>query len=166
MEGDYIDEDGIHHVRTQVEFNGTEEWAQSSAWGTDTYSYYIPFSKLSVRPKNWGDGKCNYMTKHSGTTATQLNNEFIIGSTAIIFNNANVTGLTNFKNWVASLTSNPLTLEYENNEEILETFTEAQATKFEEIKSLTGYNNITIVDVTSNDLTPNVSLKYYAKGWI
>lgn len=164
MEGDYLAEDGIHHVKGQILLDGTE-----ASWRADNnntlFGVSLPNAKDNRSTSAIPYGYCNRAIIGTLNNARTHEYNFNIygsyGSVMCWFNDRDVT-LNEFKTW---LSNHNLLVEYELNEETLEPYTEAQASKFEEIKSLTGYNNITIVDVTSSNLKPNVSLKYYAKGW-
>lgn len=159
MEGDYLADDGVHHVRIQIDLADLSYDYQADAY---CRSSVIENIKANL------NSKCTIAEVEllANLSKTDMNKYAIQSTGRLWFRVPQFENQAQFKQYLVSQKENgtPVILEYELARETLETFTEAQATKFEEIKSLTGYNNITIVDAISSSLTPNLSFDYYAKG--
>lgn len=129
MLNDYLADDGIHHKRKQIVFDGTENWI----WN-DTTRY-----ALSLENIGGIDAICSHYIykKYTGSTLSTdktfcVNDNF----TYIGFHDKEITSLTKWKEYLAEQYANgtPLTVEYDLAEEEIEPYTEEQQAVHNEIK--------------------------------
>lgn len=134
MKGDYLARDGIHHVRKQIEFDGTEDWHIGSYQSDEFTQIYIN------RPSDLKSLKlCSHFV---------ANNSFAGGVSAgtnLNFYPAKDTGLTTLETWKAWLaeqkaTGTPVVVEYELATEEIEPYTEEQQKAYNNLTHLTIYN--------------------------
>lgn len=150
-QNDYIDDDGIHHVRQQKIYNGSEDWRQWSASLENVERFYLNIdgSKLN---KDTLTNRFSYELstgdyEHFRYSTTQgKDSQFVLFINKSRLETVNVAGL---KKW---LQENLLEIEYELAEEVVEPFTEEQARVWEQIKKIKTYKNVT--HISSEDETP------------
>lgn len=129
MKGDYLADNGIHHVRKQRVFDGTEDWI----W-RDTTRYSINLENIGG-----SNSMCSHYTykKYSGGV-TSTDKTFCVGDdlTYIGFFDAEITSLTKWKEYLAEQYANgtPVIVEYGLAEEEIEAYTEEQQAVYDEIK--------------------------------
>lgn len=139
--GDYLAEDGIHHVRKQVVYNGTENWGKNSYPVGDSTQFYIS------KPTNFsGLALCS----HFSTEYEE--NGMAVGAYISVFPST-TTGLTTVELWKTWLQSNPVTLEYELLEEEIEPYTDSQKTAYLQLQDLRSYKDKTYV-YSTDDVSP------------
>ena len=153
--GDYLADDGIHHKRTQIELDGTENWFRQSIQHVNIINLYLALEKQA---KNRNIIYCS-IAKQS--TAVGQNND----------TNANVCNfnisLTNFlidlslekfdsiETWKAYLAEQkqagtPVILEYELAEEEIEPYTQEQQEAYNQLKQLIAYEEETNIYSTNS----------------
>lgn len=129
MKGDYLADDGIHHVRKQRVFDGTEDWI----W-RDTTRYSINLENIGG-----SNSMCSHYTykKYSGGV-TSTDKTFCVGDdlTYIGFFDAEITSLTKWKEYLAEQYANgtPVVVEYDLAEEEIESYIPEQQAVHNEIK--------------------------------
>ena len=157
MLGDYLAEDGIHHVRKQVELDGTENW-----------ELYSDKAARILR----SDVKGVSDTSHIGSilsnffkTETQADLQMGVadngiavrtkGYKGIVIRIAEFTTLQEYKDWLSSKKSEgtPVIAEYELAEEETEAYTEEQQEAYNQIKELTAYEEETNI-YSTNEVSP------------
>ena len=152
MKGDYLADDGIHHKRKQVEFNGTENW-ELYIWQTAPHVKTTIFSLTNVLPqKNDIVKYCNYFNIVENTI-TNLNKDeaYCLNSSAgtIYFSIPNEIATTTeqFKNWLAQQkqAGTPIIVEYELATEEIEPYTEEQQEAYNKLQNVLSYYNVTNV---------------------
>ena len=157
---DYLDDDGIHHVRKQIVFDGTEIWRQNADQNNNivfetNINYYAPTSESDDTHTNTSlctiakyDWWYNYLTENTfkvfyNTIRIRINNEMT---------------LEKWKAYLAEQYANgtPVIVEYvlleEAQKEAIEPYTEQQEQVWKQIKALRTYKNIT--HISSEDETP------------
>ena len=149
MLGDYLADDGIHHVRGQVVLDGSENWGNNGE--TSDYGQYL----LLINNKKYG-------------TTNIISNKFITNQSSIENciagrNNSNFISITvdkkiipyskdNFKTWLQTQYNNetPVTAEYELEEEVIVPYTSAQQEVYNQIKQALSYEEQT--NISSNTI--------------
>ena len=140
MEESYLADDGIHNVRRQVVLDGTENW---SIWAASLTNVERFFVNLDTSTKNIGTTKCShfiYLNANQDkehfrwSTSQNVYKQFVI-----FIDKSKATTVAELKTW---LQSNPITVEYEIEEEIIPYNTDQQAA-WNSIRELHTYKNIT-----------------------
>lgn len=154
MEGSYLTNNGIHHVRKQVVLDGSD----NRAWYMDTQSktstdYF--YTRAGITTENINSVICSHFKKGSrsrqGFWATTF---FCITMnktvTGIISSDTKAQRITKFKTWLATQYANgtPVIVEYELAEEEIVPYTDGQKEAWEKLRHFTlfrGINNITSI---------------------
>lgn len=165
MLGDYLASDGIHHVRKQMELDGTEDWALALT-NTDTLTFQIVNNNLPVKIPNDNDEIVMISNYFKGFSRNQFNNDketesispnISNGSKAIIItiNKTTAENLNDFKSWLAAQkqAGTPVIVEYVLAEEEIEAYTEEQKTVYNQINSLYSYDEVTNI-FSNNEISP------------
>lgn len=162
MEGDYLADDGVHHMRREVVLNGTESWSRVSAGNAyrfvcnDYTDAEIPETTETVG--NLLSDK--FVAVTAAATSGQTNGIAIASSAKlVIYYDANNTVPTGqFKEWLAS---NNVKVEYELAEETIESYTEAQQEVYNELKKMMLYYGVNHIWTNTDGLEPDLQLQYY-----
>lgn len=165
MLGDYLASDGIHHVRKQMELDGTEDWALALT-NTDTLTFQIVNNNLPVKIPNDNDEIVMISNYFKGFSRNQFNNDketesispnISNGSKAIIItiNKTTAENLNDFKSWLAAQkqAGTPVIIEYELAEEEIEAYTEKQQEAYNQICNLKAYEEETNI-FSTNETSP------------
>lgn len=165
MLGDYLASDGIHHVRKQMELDGTEDWALALT-NTDTLTFQIVNNNLPVKIPNDNDEIVMISNYFKGFSRNQFNNDketesispnISNGSKAIIItiNKTTAENLNDFKSWLAAQkqAGTPVIIEYELAEEEIEAYTEEQQEAYNQLCNLKAYEEETNV-YSENEISP------------
>lgn len=165
MLGDYLAEDGIHHVRKKVELDGTENWSLGLT-NTDTISFQLVGDDLPVkRPDNDNEivmiSNCfvgfsrNQFKNDKRTQSVSSNSSTATKAIIITISKETVENLNEFKSWLASqkAAGTPVIVEYELAEEEIEAYTEEQKDVYNQICNLKAYNEETNV-FSDNKISP------------
>ena len=154
--GDYLANDGIHHVRKQGVFDGSndEGWSYRGQDVDGTYVYETSLSNAKVPINN-------------ATKANMLCSHFTVLTSSYLWNNADLgialntskqlrvrtsqSTLEDFKTWLAS---NPITVEYELDEEEITPYTTAQQEVYNAIKKSISYEGKTYINGSSDETNP------------
>ena len=150
MEGSYLADDGIHHKRTQVTFDGSETGWLLWISGTGVKTVYINNTIKIGKATNGSriTGLCN---QHSG----------LLNDSIVTYSNNNGTGIEirqlidywglseeTVAAWKTYLQSNPLIIEYELKEEEIIPYTTDQQEAWYKLLSLNTYKNVS--NITSD----------------
>ena len=155
--GDYLADNGIHHKKQTIVFDGTENII--IAYNDETIdSFRIAInSKYNQMLGYQIDDKCSHFKNLGHTPAWgRQANTFALSSEGylyIFFEKNKITSETEAKNWITEQYNNgtPLTAEGTLEEEYVEPYTEEQQAVYNELKNLIlykGYNYITCTDET------------------
>lgn len=155
MEGSYLADDGIHHVRKQVVLTGTENW--------NLYSNKTKTFKLSISPWSYS-GVC---THYQGITSSSFDVKagiYLSGSAMVIISDPRFSTVEEFKTYLAEQYSagTPVTLEYimmTNNSKTVEEivpYTETQKEARNKIKNMILFKGTNHISCTGK-----VKIKYY-----
>ena len=152
--GDYLADDGIHHVRKQVVFDGSsdENWSYYSNSGVTNRRFIIAISDMKQGTNNQYPVLCNRFLQ--GSNMTNDNFVFVTTSNKIVwFGSTQLENLdlAGFKEYLAT---NNLLLEYLLEEEEITPYTTEQQTAYNEIKQAISYNEQTNIRGSSDEDNP------------
>ena len=149
MEGSYLDDEGIHHIRKQVVFDGSDD-EQWHNFRNDTLNrYYI---SLPNSVTNVGLSSHFALGVHADRNNEGNDLKFFIGGDVINFRNDSSTSINNWKTW---LFKNPVTVEYELAEEEIVPYTTEQQEAWNKIESMKLYDGVNHIESTSE-----IDIKY------
>lgn len=150
MIGDYLSVDGIHHIRNQKVINGTEEWIYYSS-DNEWCRPYTMFNDKKIgendttnnvlcnkaKPGNWSDvvGSNNYDYKvftYSGDRRVSI----ALKKSDLLTQNAS--GVKKY------FSDNKMVIEYNLQEETVETYTDEQQNAYKNLLNLKAYRNAKI----------------------
>ncbi len=162
MEGSYLAEDGIHHKRKQIVYNGTENWELRT--DISVSSGYYTFKNNDALKNEFitnGDGLSNYfeIVKSLDTTKNNIRFSSAKGYGAMICIDGNIAKTSKeLKTW---LSEHNIIIEYELEAEVVEPYTIAQKNAWNTLTKLQMYKGINNIVATSDELSPVVSGTYY-----
>lgn len=156
-EGSYLADDGIHHLRKQVVFDGSDEdWTSYSTKNGLAYKIPILNIKQIISTAIIADLYCDYYTKTSQDKIYDEKIDYGICQRAnqsqIIIRNKDILTLAE---WKAGLSKHPITVEYELATEEIVPYTEAQQEAWNKIESMKLYDGINHIESTSE-----IDIKY------
>ena len=142
MEGDYLADDGVHHVRGQVVLDGTEEgWRPDNK--SNLFGILVDNAKGNSSTTAIPNAQCNRLIANSLSYTRNHESTFTlyggVGNVTVWFNDKDMT-LADFKAWVGT---HNLSVEYELAEETIEPYTPAQAEAYKKLKNAKSYNETT-----------------------
>lgn len=156
--GDYLAENGIHHVRNQIVLDGTEGW-QLGGSGNNLINQRFYLANNDIKPN--GAILCNYFKEmYRGNIqitvedieACNISNGRYI---QIKINKKIASTVDGFKNWIKQKKNegNPITLECEVESEIIEPYTQEQQEAYNKLKKLYSYNEQTNI-FSKDEISP------------
>lgn len=160
--GDYPASDGIHHVRKQIELNGTEAW--ELRYTTENYCTFSTNLETPYLLSKDVKALCTHY-KFFGTVETvssmintyddigfALYNKSGSSANTPLYINSTQTTLEGFKAFLAQqkTAGTPVILEYDLAEEEVEPYTEEQQEAYNKPKELTTYATQTNIYSTNN----------------
>lgn len=156
--GDYLADDGIHHVRKQIELDGTEKWLRYPA----ANQFYITLNNSKAK-----NNEISIMSSHyKGIPFTNRNSnsdkECAIseaGSLAIF--TKDYTNVSDFKLYLSQQkqAGTPVIIEYELAEEEIEPYTEEQEEAYNQICNLKAYEGETNI-YSTDEISPIFKVTY------
>lgn len=149
--GDYLADDGIHHVRKQIELDGTESWNILN-WSTPHTKTTIFYSEALIAKRNNSIRLCNYF-KRVENTAENLDKDeeyclsAVTGAIYICISNEIATTGEQLNTWLAQKKQEgkPLIAEYTLIEEEIDPYTEAQQEAYDKLNEIMTYYPVTNV---------------------
>lgn len=159
--GDYLADDGIHHVRKQIELDGTENWelysdkaariSRSDVKGVPNVSHIGSILSNFFKTETQADLQMGVADNGIAVRAE--------GNNGIVIRIAEFTTLQEYKDWLSSKKSEgtPVIAEYELSEEEIEAYTPEQQEAYNQIKELTAYDEETNV-YSTNEVSPVFSI--------
>lgn len=150
--GDYLADDGIHHVRKQIVFNGSENLQARSDASTDDY--------LVVRQGDYVKGTdkaLNYSDYFKVVTSVSYNtnNIRLVDSNGygihFTISKSIASTVDEFKTW---LSTHNVTVELEPSQEEITPYTTEQQTAYDEIKQAISYEEQTNISGSSDESNP------------
>ena len=152
MQGDYLAEDGIHHVRTQVLLNGTETWWENTNYSTD--EMLVANTILDGMKSGTEQILCS-IAKYANPTV--INSIRSMGTiVGIGVDRSQFPTIASFKTW---LSTHNVTVEYELAEETMESYTQEQKAVYDEIIKDGTYDRVTNYNTTAN-INPDMIIEY------
>ena len=155
--GDYLADDGIHHVREQVELDGTENWElysdkaarilRSDVKGVSDTSHIGSILSNFFKTETQADLQMGVADNGIAVRAE--------GHNGIVIRIADFTTLQEYKDWLSSKKSagTPVVTEYELAEEEIEAYTPEQQEAYNQLKQLTAYEEETNI-YSTNEVGP------------
>lgn len=144
MEGSYLDDEGIHHIRKKVVLDGTETgwYTLANQTGTNTSYFCIVKSDMKKASTLICDKFINRDVWNTDEEAIQS----IIDNYIILrINTSRASTVAELKTW---LSEHPITVEYELSEEETVPYTAEQQEAWDKIEQLHTYKNVT--NITSD----------------
>lgn len=147
MKGDYLGNDGIHHKRTQIELDGTENYYYSKENG-DCIIFYglLNFGNRTIYSNTFkcfsnGLSSQEYMLVWGGLK----NFDISIKKSRLVNISSNSEAINSLKAWLSQQKEEgkPVILEYELAEEIVEPYTEAQQEVYNQLQKIQPYKLVT-----------------------
>ena len=154
--GDYLADDGIHHVRGVMTFDGSENWYDY----TPTYEgYYTGYtSKHFGRSGNFEeDILCNYF-ENLGLGSPNPTLKGTMYATYIKVPNSIATNMTELKIWLGT---HNVEVEYPLATETVEAYTTEQQQVYNQIKQAISYEEQTNISGSSDESNPIFSVEAY-----
>lgn len=160
FEGDYLADDGIHHKRKQIAFDGTENWALYAGYANNAekgYCYYLNIAdckivkdtSISTHFKNVF-GAYQESVGYIGAFSDNLSvkNKYFISDKE---------NLEKFKAYLAEqkTAGTPVKLEYELETEEIEAYTEEQQTQRDQLQNAKTYKTVTNVFTDNAEIEMN-----------
>ena len=155
---DYFADDGIHHVRKQIELDGSENWVLYTGYANNTekgYCYYlsIPDCKI-VRDTSISSHFKNVFGSYQTETGYigAFSDHLIVKNKYFISDKAT---LEEFKTYLSQQkqAGTPVIVEYELAEEEIEPYTPEQQEAYNQLYNLTAYEEETNV-YSTNEVSP------------
>lgn len=164
--GDYLADDGIHHVRKQVVFDGSsdEGWRNDGQEGHKRVRIDNSINAKTLSGSgSIANALCNYYILESADDTFAGKEGIAINRTGTIIlifdNNFNYDGsATDYKTW---LSTHNLILEYELATEEITPYTTEQQTAYDEIKQALSYEEQTNISGTSDESNPLLNVEAY-----
>lgn len=155
MEGSYLADDGIHHVRKQVVLTGTENW--------NLYLNKTKTFKLSISPWSYS-GVCTHYQRIISSSFDVKTGIYLSGSAMVVISDPRFSTVEEFKTYLAEQYSagTPVTFEYimiTNNSKPVEKivpYTDGQKEAREKIKNMILYKGTNNISCTGK-----LKIKYY-----
>lgn len=166
MKGDYLADDGIHHVRKQVELVGTENWQQYK----NRIYLYIENAVNIVSSEEIPDIKSNmFKPIQFNNISSSRDNSItynLIGNSdkhkgISFYTNKYFNDVSTIKSWLSQQkqAGTPVIVEYELAEEVIEPYTEEQQEAYNQINSLYSYDEVTNI-FSNNEISPIFEVQY------
>lgn len=155
--GDYLADDGIHHVRKQIELDGTENWelysdkaariSRSDVKGVPNVSHIGSILSNFFKTETQADLQMGVADNGIAVRAE--------GNNGIVIRIAEFTTLQEYKDWLSSKKSEgtPVIAEYELSEEEIEAYTPEQQEAYNQLCNLTAYEEETNI-YSINEVSP------------
>ena len=163
MLGDTLEDDGIHHKKLQLVFDGTENWRQ-----TTTLDNYIAYN-LTLEKNAIKNGSNDTSTNEALCTIAKYNwyynylqeNQFTLNNDTLRIVTDKVSTVEEFKTYLAQQYTNntPVIVEYELETETIEAYTSAQQTAYNKLKEMQSYYDLTYVVGSSNNAQPILTVQ-------
>ena len=151
LEGSETKDDGIHHIRKQIELDGTED-IQIFSYGTAHVTTTIFNLEHLITRKNGALKYCSYFKVLPNTVETlNTDDNWIMndnaGNVFICIKNDIASTVDEIKLYLAEQKTNetPIIIEYELAEEEIEPYTKEQQEAYNELQNLSSYKTVTNV---------------------
>lgn len=175
MLNDYLADDGVHHVRKQMELDGTETWSSTVITDKLRYAMYLVLQDLEVKNTELEkDLLSNWFVANNSSESTEAQKDNFTFRRAqggkylwFFFPKSYFTATTSAEilaEWKAKLAEakqagTPMTLEYKTAQETTEAYTEEQQEAYNQFKNLKTYKNGSNV-YSTNEVSPIFKVEY------
>ena len=159
-EGSYLANDGIHHVRGQIDLATTTNAFKSGVSSADIYEITKSYLNLANLKSGSTNVKCSYFN-YGNFQPVELGSFNLASSGTswyFVFAEAGTSTKEQFISWCQE--KHPI-LEYELETEVVEPYTTAQKNAWNTLTKLQMYKGINNIVATSDELSPTVSGTYY-----
>lgn len=145
MEGSYLDDEGIHHIRKKVVLDGTETGWYTLANQTGTNTSYFCIVKSDM--KKASTLICDkFINRDVWNTDEEAIQSIIDNYIRLRINTSRASTVAELKTW---LSEHPITVEYELSEEETVPYTAEQQDAWYKIEQLHTYKNVTNITLTA-----------------
>lgn len=153
--GDYLADDGIHHVRKQVEFDGTETWTTADSQNTDNTFYLATTAVDETISKEIDTVLSNIAIQGlvwSSDEGNLVDNTQMYAALRFRFWKEDVSSVEGWKSYLAQQkqAGTPVIVEYVLAEEQIEAYTEEQQEAYNQLKQLIAYEEETNIYSTNS----------------
>lgn len=159
----YLAEDGIHHKRGTIIYNGSEEWTTASSLNNDESCWFTVAkpSNMLIALLAKGEIMSDHFKNYNCYAATNLEDGICThasGGVMVRIKKSNLLDTTtqSFKNWLAE---HNVTVEYPLAEEEIIPYTTEQKQAYESLKNLYTYKGTTHV-FFDDEVSPKADLIY------
>lgn len=161
MLGDYLADDGIHHVRGQITFNGTEDFG--SIIEEEYLQFYLYLNLNTIKDGNTHNIISNNYIGVARNLVMKNNNQISASSTYLRIRDDRFETVNDFKTWLQTQYNNgtPIIAEYRLAEEVIVPYTSAQQEVYNQIKQAISYEEQTNISGSSNGSNPIFSVEAY-----
>ena len=159
--GDYLADDGIHHVRKRIVLTGSEEWyINSSVFNIRSLAYKsTELDAVSIICDTYkGVGNVNSSSSAYNRGNNTICNYNDSATSRLFIRDDRFTTVADFKTW---LSTNNVTVEYELATEEITPYTTEQQQAYDEIKQAISYEEQTNISGTSDEANPIFSVEAY-----
>lgn len=152
-QGDYLADDGIHHVRAKIIYDGSEDenWNKGSSSPSGSVAFYLSKPSDLSSTATLSDLLCSHFSNQEAVNGMRLASYLTFYPTTDL----NVTTTSEWRTW---LSTHNIELEYPLAEEVIEPYTEEQQIVYNQIKELYTYNEITNIHGDAN-----LKIKYWER---
>ena len=143
-----LEDDGIHHVRNQVELNEIDDWRKDVNQDDELDYFYFIVQDLNIDLSKVKDFYCThfkYSKDFQNTQCFSATVVFVISIkkefTGIIPSDNTLERIAKFKNWLLEQkqAGTPVILEYDLKEETIEPYTEEQQEAYDKLQKILTY---------------------------
>ena len=143
-----LEDDGIHHVRNQVELNEIDDWRKDVNQDDELDCFYFIVQDLNIDLSKVKDFYCThfkYSKDFQNTQCFSATVVFVISIkkefTGIIPSDNTLERIAKFKNWLLEQkqAGTPVILEYDLKEETIEPYTEEQQEAYDKLQKILTY---------------------------
>lgn len=143
-----LEDDGIHHVRNQVELNEIDDWRKDVNQDDELDYFYFIVQDLNIdlsKVENFYCTHFKYSKDFQNTQCFSATAVFVISIkkefTGIIPSDNTLERIAKFKNWLLEQkqAGTPVILEYDLKEETIEPYTEEQQEAYNKLQKILTY---------------------------
>lgn len=161
MEGDYLADDGIHHKRNTVSFNGTENWKYDSTYNRWHIAALVLYNSVVGAGK--AELQCNYFKYSNSVNDLTRISDASSSEWYFYIEDKYLNGKT-FPEWIQEKyeEGKPLIVEYnileEKQSKYVEPYTPEQQTVYDLLQKVALYNGVNNI-FSSNELSPTFNVE-------
>ena len=163
MLGDYLADDGIHHVRGQIMLKGTEWIGVLTEEEKNQFYLELSSGQYAVDRLNENNSLCNFYTSVPRIDVMISNNQIAVNNRFIRIRDDRYQIGNDLRLWIKSQYDNemPVIIEYILKEEAIVPYTTAQQEAYNQIKQAISYEEQTNISGSSNGSNPIFEVKAF-----